>query len=92
MAGAGGAYVQAGAGEASVFTGGGATLVAFVAGQSGGSVTVQGFRPGTDHLAAQGYAAAPVVEAAGGGTVVAFADGGRAVLPGVAVLPSGSFV
>ncbi len=92
VGGAGGAYVEAGAGEAGVFTGGGAVLVAFVAGQSGGSVTVEGFRPGTDHLAARGYAATPVVSAAGGGTVVAFADGGRAVLPGVAALPPGSFV
>ncbi len=92
LGGAGGTYVQAGAGSATVFTGAGADLLAVVAGQAGGSVTVSGFRVGTDHIAARGYATGPTEAAAGGSTVLEFSDHTRVTLLGVAALPAAAFV
>ena len=83
VGGSGASYVQAGTGNATVFEGGGAGTIGLVSGQSGGSVAVYGFRPGTDRIVAQGYAAGPVVSAAGGNTVLSFADATRVTLVGV---------
>ena len=91
LGGAGGNYIQAGAGSATVFTGAGADLLAVVAGQAGGSVTVSGFRVGTDHVAARGYATAPTQTSAGGNTVLAFSDHTQVTLLGVASLPASAF-
>ncbi len=92
LGGAGGNYIQAGAGAATVFTGAGADLLAVVSGQAGGSVTVSGFRVGTDHVAARGYAIGPTQTSAGGSTVLEFSDHTRVTLPGVASLPASAFV
>lgn len=91
LGGAGGNYVQAGSGAATVFTGAGADLLAVVAGQAGGSLTVSGFRVGTDSLAVRGYASAPTRTASGGGTVLDFSDHTRVTLLGVASLPGSAF-
>ena len=92
LGGAGAEYVQAGRGAAALFVGTGAALIGVAAGQGGGSLVVSGFRAGTDHVAARGYAAAPAVASAGGNTVLGFADNTRVTLLGVASLPGGAFV
>ena len=92
LGGAGADYVQAGAGAATLFAGTGAALIGVVAGQAGGSLLVSGFRVGTDHVAARGYAAAPTVASAGGNTVLGFSDHTRVTLLGVATLPGAAFV
>ena len=91
LGGAGGNYVQAGSGAATVFTGQGAELIAVVSGQAGGSVVVSGFRVGTDHLAARGYASAPTQAVMGGNTVLGFSDHTQVTLLGVAALPASAF-
>lgn len=89
VGGSGAAYVQAGAGNATVFEGGGAGTLGVVNGRSGGSVAVYGFRAGVDRIAAQGYAAGPMVSAAGGSTVLRFADATTVTLVGVTDLTAG---
>ena len=91
LGGTGGNYVQAGSGAATVFTGAGADLLAVVSGQAGGSVTVSGFRVGTDHVAARGYAGGPTQAVIGGNTVLGFSDHTQVTLLGVAVLPASAF-
>ncbi len=92
LGGEGAGYVQAGGGAATLFAGTGAELIGVVAGQAGGSLLVSGFRVGTDHVAARGYAAAPTVASAGGNTVLGFSDHTRVTLLGVATLPGAAFV
>ena len=91
VGGAGGDYIQAGSGDATVFAGAGSDLLAVVNGQAGGSVTVSGFRVGTDHLAARGYGSAPQQATAGGNTVLTFSDNTRVTLLGVASVPESAF-
>ena len=91
LGGAGGDYIQAGSGNATVFAGTGSDLLAVVNGQAGGSMVVSGFRVGTDHLAARGYASAPQQTTAGGNTVLTFSDNTRVTLLGVASLPGAAF-
>ncbi len=86
VAGAGASTVQAGSGDARIFLGSGAgDLLSFVAGRTGGTDVVGGFRAGTDHLQLQGYAGAPTVTVAGGDTTLGLSDGTRIVLLGVSV-------
>ncbi len=91
VGGTGGGYIQAGSGSAIVFTGQGADLIAVVSGQAGGSVTVSGFRVGTDFLAARGYASGPTQTVVGGNTVLSFSDHTQVTLLGVASLPASAF-
>jgi len=74
-----------------VFTGQGAELIAVVSGQAGGSLAMSGFRVGTDHLAARGYASAPTQTAVGCSTVLDFSDHTRVILLGVTSLPASAF-
>lgn len=83
IGGPGGGYVQAGNGNATLFNGGGQERIGVVDGQSGGNVLVYGFRPGTDHIVAQGYDAAPTVSGAAGGTTLRFSDHTVVTLLGV---------
>lgn len=83
VGGAGGGYVQAGSGNVTLFNGAGAERIGVVNGQSGGDVVVYGFRPGMDHVLAQGYGAAPTVSGAAGGTTLRFADHTVVTLLGV---------
>lgn len=91
LGGAGGNYIQAGSGTATVFTGVGADLIAVVSGQAGGSLAVSGFRVGTDHVAARGYASGPTQTSAGGNTVLGFSDHTQVTLLGVTSLPASAF-
>ena len=54
-----------------------------MAGHTGGSATIVGFRIGTDHLQLTGYAQAPGVATTSGGSVLSFADGTTITLSGV---------
>ena len=83
VGGSGADYIQAGSGSATLFTGPGADLIAVVDGQAGGRLVVSGFRPGIDHVAARGYAAAPTATIVAGSTVLTFADHTQATLLGV---------
>lgn len=91
VGGAGADYLQVGSGKAAIFTGAGADLIAFVDGQAGGAVTVSGFRPGIDHIAARGYAAAPTSAVVAGSTVLTFSDHTQATLLGLTGLSGSSF-
>lgn len=91
IGGAGGDYIQAGSGSASLFTDAGADLIAVVDGQAGGALVVSGFRPGIDHVAARGYAAAPTAVVIAGSTVLTFADHTHVTLLGLASLPGAAF-
>ncbi|MGI3778829.1 MAG: calcium-binding protein [Janthinobacterium lividum] len=90
LGGAGADYVQVGSGQASLFTGAGADLIGVVNG-AGGSLVVSGFRVGTDHVSALGYAAGPTVTATAGGTVLGFSDSTQVTLLGVASLPPSAY-
>ncbi len=90
LGGTGADYVQAGAGNATLFAGAGMDLIGVIDGQAGGSLVVSGFRPASDRISAQGYAAAPTVASAGGNTVLGFADDTRITLLGVTSLPGGA--
>ncbi len=83
VGGAGGGYVQAGSGNLTLFNGAGAERIGVVNGQSGGEVVVYGFRPGVDHVLAQGYGGAATVSGAAGGTTLRFADHTVVTLLGV---------
>lgn len=85
-------YVQIGSGMATLFTGAGADLIGVAAGKGGGSLVVSGFRPATDRIAAQGYAGAPTITAAGGNTVLGFSDRTQVTLLGVVSVPGSVFV
>lgn len=50
-------------------------------GQDGGTLVVSGFRPATDRISAQSYAAAPIIATGGGNTVLTFSDHTRITLP-----------
>ncbi len=91
LGGSGADYVQAGAGNATLFAGAGMDLIGVINGQAGGSLVVSGFRTATDHISAQGYAAAPVVASGGGNTVLTFSDHTQVTLLGVASLPGAAF-
>ncbi len=91
LGGIGADYVQAGAGNATLFAGAGMDLIGVINGQAGGNLVVSGFRTATDHISAQGYAAAPVVATSGGNTVLTFSDHTQVTLLGVASLPSAAF-
>lgn len=92
VGGLGQAYIQAGAGQATVFASRGADLFGVVNGQSGGGLTIVGFRPGIDLLHAQGYASAPQITSAGGNTTLTFTDHTTVTLAGVTSLTASSFV
>ena len=91
LGGSGADYVQAGAGNATLFAGAGMDLIGVINGQAGGSLVVSGFRPATDRVSAQGYAAAPVVATSGGNTLLTFSDHTQVTLLGVTSLPGGAF-
>ena len=91
LGGSGTDYIQAGAGNATLFAGAGMDLIGVINGQAGGSMVVSGFRTVTDHISAQGYAAAPVVATGSGNTVLTFSDHTQVTLLGVASLPSAAF-
>lgn len=50
-------------------------------GQDGGTLVVSGFRPATDRISAQSYAAAPIIATGGGNTVLTFSDQGSGEMP-----------
>ncbi len=82
--GAGGGTVQLGAGNATLYLGtGAASVIAVASGGAGGTDTVSGFRVGTDHLRASGYAGAATLTSSGHSTTVGLADGTRIVLSDV---------
>ena len=82
--GAGPATVVAGAGTSTIQEGAGTVMLDFVHGAAGGSVTVAGYRPGTDHIALFGYGnAAASVQTSGGNSVLNLTDGTRITLLGV---------
>ena len=76
--------------------GAGADLVGAMRGQSGGSLTVAGFRVGTDRLDLQGYggdmSGIANSQVAGGSTALTLVDGTHVTLLGVTNLGAGSFV
>ncbi len=96
VGGSGTDYVQVGAGSATAFTGAGADLFAAVNGGGGGSLTVSGFRVGTDQLALRGYGGGMSgitnSQVVNGSTALTLVDGTRVTLLGVTNLGAGSFV
>ncbi len=58
-----------------------ADYLAVIDGQDGGTLVVSGFRPATDRISAQSYAAAPIIATGGGNTVLTFSDQGSGEMP-----------
>ncbi len=88
--GHGTATFSAGSGSATVDGGTGRDLVSIVDGHAGGSVTLNGFKPGTDQVGFFGYAPSQLAQAlatavtAGGSTTLTLSDHTRIVFSGVA--------
>lgn len=83
--GAGSLQVELGRGQALVTEGAGSTTYDLVNGSAGGSATVAGFTAGKDHIDLFGYSQAQEhITSTGGNTVLAFDDGSKITLLGVA--------
>ena len=97
QAGHGGSVIVTGSGTATIDGGGGWDQVwggtggpdRFVAG-NGGVLAISGFRPGLDHISADGQHVTAASEGAAG-TVFALSSGATIILAGVAVQPGGAF-
>jgi len=72
-------------GSGSFLDGAGADFYAMVNGAAGGSVTISGFKVGTDQVGLFGYGANPIAanQIVSGSTVLTFTDGTRLTLAGI---------
>ena len=80
--GSGADTMLAGAGQAVVQGGSGPDVYGFVAGHSGGAVTILGFS-GKDNIAFEGYSAPPVEAVGSLGDVITLSDGTTITLSGI---------
>ena len=87
--GSGNDVVFAGTGASTVIAGSGKDIFAFTNGQSGGTETIIGFKPGTDELSVQGYAPGEIARdlasatTSAANTTLTLSDNTRITLMGV---------
>lgn len=101
--GSGPDVVYAGSGATTVLGGAGKDVMAIVRGTAGGSLTLLGFKPGTDQLSLQGYAATEAATARAGATkgaptatqpastTITLSDNTKLTFCGVGSLPTNLF-
>ena len=92
VGGSGADYIQEGRGTAAVYAGSGTDQIGVINGQSGGTMTVTGFKAGTDRINVQGYSSGPAVTVAGGNTTLTFSDNTQLTLIGVTQFSASSII